>query len=174
MSVFSSSSKTVTVSGGSRERDFRTLRWDKSSVVFQLLAVARKISQGVAHGVAAKFFQGAACQGQRYHGLGGNPGGWNDAHVGALVSGFTGCAGREVDRLQRPAQRGDRLQVAAHANFLTIGDAAFDASGIVVGAGEGGECRLVCSRSHRAPSIPAKPRRQCPLRFPPPSLLATT
>ncbi len=36
------------------------------------------------------------------------------------------------------------FKIAAHANFLAVGDAAFDASGIVAGSGEGGEAGSRC------------------------------
>ncbi len=85
-------------------RDCRILRWDRSSVIFQLLAVALEVASGFGHGIAAEFFQSAAGEGERDHGLGRNSGGGHDTDIGALVGGFDRLARGEIDRLQRAAQ----------------------------------------------------------------------
>ena len=125
-----------------RGPDFRILRWDRSfqlrSVVFQLLAVALEIAQGFCHGVAAEFFQSAAGQSKRDHGLGRDAGRRNHAHIGALIGRFHRFACSEIDRLQRAAQRGNRLQIATHADLLSVGNAAFNSAGIVATARESG------------------------------------
>src|ERR1700728_2091910 len=120
----------------SRERDCRILRWDKSSVIFQLLAVTAKISSGFSHGIAAEFFQSTARESQSYHGLGSNSGGGDYTNVGTLVSGHHRLARGKVPGLQWTAKRRNWFQIPAHAHFPSIGGAAFNASSIISRAGE--------------------------------------
>src|ERR1700683_947677 len=120
----------------SREWDCRILRWDKSSVIFQLLAVTAKISCGLSHGIAAEFLQSTARKCQSYHGLGSNSGGGDYTNVGTLVGGLHRFARGKVNGLQWTAKGRNWFQIAAHADFLSIGDAAFNASSIISCAGE--------------------------------------
>jgi len=108
-------------------------------IFFQLIAIASEIPYRLSHGIAAEFFQGAAGEGEGDHGLASYTGRGDYAYVGTLVGGFYGLAGGEIDRLEWAAKGGNWFQIATHANFLAVGDAAFDASGVVAGAGEGGE-----------------------------------
>ena len=71
-----------------REPDCRILRWDRSSVIFQLLAVSLEVAQGLGHGVAAELFESAAGQGESDHGFGRDSGGGHDTDVGTFVGGF--------------------------------------------------------------------------------------
>ena len=92
------------------------------------------------------FSLGQAGDGQRHHGLGGHARGRHHANVAALVAGAGRLAGVEAHRFQRPAQRRDRLQVAAHHDVFAVGDAALDAAGVVVRAGKaGGLAGLSCA-----------------------------
>ncbi len=65
-----------------------------------------------------------------------NSSGRDYTNIGALIGGADGLTRREIDRFQRAAQRGDGLQVAAHADLFSIGNAAFDSSGVVASASE--------------------------------------
>ena len=65
-------------------------------------------------------------------------GGGHNANVAALVAGAGGLAGVKAHRFQRLAEGGDGLQVAAHHNVFAVGDAALDAAGVVLRAGEAG------------------------------------
>src|SRR5208283_1658640 len=96
-----------------------------------------KIPQGLTHGVAAKFFEGAPGQSKSNHGFGRNSGGWDDTNVRALVCRPHRFAGGEIDGLKRTPQGGNRLQIAAHADLFSIGNAAFNSASVVVGAGKG-------------------------------------
>src|ERR1700693_6209563 len=107
-----------------------------SSVIVKLQAVALEIAQGFAHGVAAELVERAPGQSERDHGLARDTRGWDHTDVGALVGGTYGLACREIDGLQRTAQGGDRFQVAAHANFFAVGNATFDATGVVARTGD--------------------------------------
>src|SRR5439155_5124530 len=55
-----------------------------------------------------------------------------------LVGSFDGLACGEIHRLQGAAKSGNWLEIAADTDFLAVGDAAFNTSGIVAGAGECG------------------------------------
>ena len=77
-----------------------------------------------------------AGDGERDHGLGGDAGGGDDADVDALVGGLDRLAGGEADGAERAAQGRDGLEVAADDDVFAVGDAAFDAAGVVLLAGE--------------------------------------
>src|SRR5207237_552594 len=106
------------------------------SVVFYLLAVALKVAQSLAHRVAAEFFQGTAGQSQRYHAFGGYTCRRNHAYIGTFVGSFHRLASSKVHRLQRTAQRGNRLQIAAYPDFLAIRNPPLDSAGVVPGTRE--------------------------------------
>src|SRR5215472_6516447 len=101
------------------------------SVVFYLLAVALKISQGLAQGIAAEFLQRAAGEGEGDHSLGRDTGGGNHTDIGTFVGGLHRFSGGKINRLQGTAQSGDRLKVTAEAYLLAIRNAAFDAASMI-------------------------------------------
>src|SRR5205823_4773815 len=73
------------------------------------------------------------------HGFGGDSGRGDHTDVGTFVGGFDRFASGKIYGLQGAAQGRDRFEIAANADVLAVGDAAFDTSRIVVGAGECGE-----------------------------------
>src|SRR5215469_15627931 len=101
------------------------------SVVFYLLAVAMKISQGLAHGIAAEFLQRAAGEGEGDHGLCRDTGGRNHTDIGTFVGGLDRFAGSKIDRLQGAAQSRDRLKVTAKAYLLAVRNTALDATSMI-------------------------------------------
>src|SRR5229473_1725933 len=60
----------------------------------------------------------------------------NHAPVGALVGGLHRLLGDHVSSAEGAAQRGDRLQVAAHDHVFAVGDAAFETAGAIGRAAE--------------------------------------
>jgi hypothetical protein len=106
---------------------------------FYLIAIALVVALEFAEAVASEFFEEAAGDGEGDHGLGGDSGGGDDADVGALVGGFGGFAGFEGDGGEGAAEGRDGLEVAADDEVFAVGDAAFEAAGVVVLAGEAGE-----------------------------------
>ena len=92
-----------------------------------------------AEAVASEFFDHTARDGEGDHGLGSDAGGGDDAHVRAFIGCLGGLAGVEGDGGERAAEGGDGLEVTADDEVFAVGDAAFDAAGVVVLAGEFGE-----------------------------------
>ena len=105
------------------------------------------------------FSSATARQSQRDHGFGGDARGRHHAHIGTFVGGLHRFARGEIHRLQRTAQSGNRLQISAHANFLAVGDAAFDSAGVVLRAGESGETVFRAVADFVMHGEPAKKRR---------------
>src|SRR5271157_871519 len=107
--------------------------------VSQLLAVAFEIAPHFQHRIASELLQCAPRDGERNHGLGGNSRCGNDADIRALVGGLYRLAAGEVHRSQRTPQRGNWLQVTAHANVLAVGNATLQTTGVVRSPREAGE-----------------------------------
>src|SRR5438874_1276205 len=84
--------------------------------------------------VAAELLEEGVGQHDRHHGLAHDAGRGNGADVAALHDRLHRFLGGEVHRLQRSAQRGQRLHGGAHHDGLAVGDAALEAAGIVRGA----------------------------------------
>src|SRR5215471_17282896 len=63
--------------------EMRNLEFELESL--QLLQISLKISASLGHRVAAEFFQRAARQGERNHGLARNSGRGHDTNIRALV-----------------------------------------------------------------------------------------
>src|SRR5215469_9999806 len=108
-------------------------------VVLELLAVALVVAQGLGHRVAAEFFEGTASYGESDHGFGSDSGSGDHADIRAFIRGFDGLARGKIHRLQWTSQRRNWFEVAADADFFAVRNAAFDASSVVVRAGECGE-----------------------------------
>ena len=81
---------------------------------------------------------GQAGDGQRDHGFRRHARRGHHANVRSLVARGGFLAGIEADRLEGAAQGGNRLQISAHHDVLAVGDAAFDAAGVVLRAGKAG------------------------------------
>ena len=103
------------------------------------MAVASVIAVQLVEAVAAELFDEGAGDGEGDHGFGGYSGGGDYADVGAFVGGLGDLAGFEGDRGEGAAEGGDGLEVAADDEVFAVGDAALEAPGVVVLAGEFGE-----------------------------------
>src|SRR5579859_233048 len=86
--------------------------------------------------IAAEFLHDFFGDDEGYHGLGCYPSGGDYADVGAFIAGAGGFAGVEANGFQWAAQGADGFQVAADDNVFAVGDAAFDAAGVVLVASE--------------------------------------
>ena len=113
--------------------------------------------QHVAHGVAAEGGQQRVREHERDHRLAHDRGARQDGHVAALDVGAAGLAGREVDRVERLAQRRHRLDGGAHHDRRAVAHAALDAAGAVRRRAPGGARR---DRPRRGPRCRVGQRRR--------------
>ena len=88
----------------------------------------------------------ASAEHDGHHGFADDSGRRNDADIGAFIGGFGRFARFQIDRFERPAQRGDRLEKAAHPQILAVRHAAFEAAGAVVAAEETAVFAVVMNR----------------------------
>src|SRR4029077_6834105 len=100
-----------------------------ASELVDLSGIVIEIPPHFGERVSSKFLQKSIGEHKGNHGLAGDPGGGDDAPVGALVGGLHRFLGDHVGSAQGAAQRGDGLEVAAHDYVFTVGDAAFEAAG---------------------------------------------
>src|SRR5258708_4798050 len=101
------------------------------SIRSNLLAIAIEVSLQLTQRVTAEFLYYQPRYGERDHRLCRDASGWDDTDVAALVGCLDGLAGLEADAGEGPAEGGDGLEVAAHDDVFSVGDATFDASGVV-------------------------------------------
>ena len=76
------------------------------------------------------------------------------------------CHRREVDRPQRLHQRGDRLHEAGDAHVLAVGDAAFEAAGVVGRPHRRLALRVAAAGSRRARASPGRSATSGPMPMP--------
>ena len=124
--------------------------------LLHLFQIAFEIAARFAERIAAEFFQKRLRQHDRDHGLADHAGGRDHADVGALVGGQRRLARLQVHRFERPAQRRDGLEQAAHQDVLAVGDAAFEAAGAI------GAAREAAALRGRSESCPAPWSRSWP------------
>src|ERR1700761_612801 len=101
-----------------------------------LFAVAVEVALELVEAVAAELLEHQARDGECNHGLACDACCRDDTDVRPLVRCLRGLARFERDGAKRTAQRGDRLQVAAHHDILAVGHAALDAACIIFLAAE--------------------------------------
>src|SRR5579859_4832912 len=106
------------------------------SELVDLSGIVIEIAAHLGERVASKFLQKSIGEHKSNHGFANDAGGGDDAPVGALVGGLHGGLGDHVSGAQGAPQGGDGLEVAAHDDVFTIGDAAFEAAGAVGRAAE--------------------------------------
>src|ERR1700736_307758 len=104
------------------------------SEVLYLLEIAFKVASGFRQRIASEFFEKRASEHDGGNASANNARRGNDANIGARIGGERRLARGEIDRFERPPQRRNRLQKAAHAHLLPIGHAALEAAGAVVAA----------------------------------------
>src|ERR1035437_4310641 len=131
MSLRNSALNSVTGSPGCESMGSGYLRIFKIISVFlkapYLFDVSAEISLHFKGRVAAELLLGHAGNGESHHGFGHHAGCGNPANIAAFVTCAGGLAVVKANRLERFAQGGDGLQVAAHYNVFAVGDAAFKA-----------------------------------------------
>src|SRR5205814_1874769 len=107
-----------------------------ASEVVDLSGIALEVAAKLLQGVPSKFLQKSIGEDKCNHSLGGNGARGYDAPVGAFVGGLDRLLGDHVGGFQGAAESGNGLQVAADDDIFAIGDAAFEASGAIGGAGK--------------------------------------
>ena len=117
--------------------------------------------------VAAKLLEERIREDERHHRFADDGRGGHGADVAALDGGR--CLGHraQVHRSQRLHQRGDRFHEAGHAHVLAVGDAAFEAAGVVGGPHRRvGRRPAAGSRRARASRAAPRPPGRCRCRRP--------
>ena len=95
--------------------------------------------------VTAKLLKQRARYGKGDHGLCGDACRWYDANVRALIGCLSRLASFEGHGSEGAAEGGDGLEVASDDKVFAVGDAAFEASGVVVLTGEAREVAYVAA-----------------------------
>ena len=94
--------------------------------------------------IAAELLEHRLGEDERHHGFADDGGGGNGADVAAFDRRRADRHRGQIDRAERLHERGDRLHVAGDAQVLAVGDAAFEAAGVVGGARD--RHRRTCGR----------------------------
>src|SRR5580700_7591854 len=101
-------------------------------IAFNLIHVTVIVTFQFFQGISAEFFKGEPGYREGDHRFSRDAGRRYHTNIAALVGRFRFFARIEADRLQRAAQRGNRLEVAPNHDVFAVRDAAFDAAGIVL------------------------------------------
>src|SRR5947199_6523437 len=84
------------------------------------------------HAITAKFFEDRLGQDDCHHCLADDTGSWNHTDIATLIATlvdvFTSC---QIDRRQGMSERRNGLDTNTHHDWLSVGDASLDSSGVV-------------------------------------------